>query len=418
MVSAAPIKTYVLPNGLTVVHQENRVSRAFCVGAWTRTGARDERTGEEGLCHFLEHMLFKGTPTRSALAISQEIERIGGSLDAFTTKDTMCVYAQVIESRRDIAFELVGDMLRHSMFADEHVALEREVVLEEIGDVMDAPDDLIHELFASAVFPRHPLGRPILGVPKSVSSFARADLLRFWRRVFRAPNVVLSVYGNIPAGELKSACRRLFAFPEGEVRRPPARLAKGRPSRRTVLRNLHQQHVCIGSRTFSYHEEDRFALLVLATLLGGGMSSRLFQRIREEKGLTYTIYTYADHSWDTGMMATYMAVRPANVGRTVREVLREFDRVRGGDVGTRELDDTKEQIKGRILLGLETSSARMMRNARNELQYRRQATERELVRRVDGVSLDDVNRVARAALDRDRLHAVSLGPSTGGMSSF
>lgn len=418
MVTAAPIRRFVHPSGLTVVHQANPVSRAFCAGIWTRTGARDERRGEEGLFHFMEHMLFKGTRKRSALDISREIEAIGGSLDAFTTKETMCIYAQVLETHRDVALDLIGDMLGDSLFADEHVALEREVVLEEIGDVMDAPDDFVHELFAEVLFPGHPLGRPILGAPKSVSAFTRADLVRFRRRTLRAPNLVLSVYGNIPTRDLRAAVDRLFAYPGGEVRRLHPRLSRARPSRRLVRRRLHQQHVCLGSRTFSYHEDRRFTLMVLTTLVGGGMSSRLFQRIREEMGLTYSIFTYADYSWDTGLMATYLAVRPANAGRAVREVLREFERLRTGDITRRELEETREQLKGRILLGLETSASRMMRNARNELQYGRQVSERELIRRIDAVTLDDLLEIAEPALDPARLSAVSVGPSSGGMRSF
>ncbi len=418
MVAAAPVKRFVHSSGITVVHQRNPVSRSFCVGVWTRTGARDERTGEEGLCHFLEHMLFKGTSTRSALDISREVERIGGSLDAFTTKDTMCVYAQVLESQRDVALDLIGDMMRGSLFADEQVSLEREVVLEEIGDVMDAPDDFIHDLFAETLFPEHPLGRPILGTPRTVSSFTRKDLVRFHRKAFRASNLVLSVYGNISTHELKRACDRQFAFPGGDVRRSVARLGRQRPTRRLVKRQLHQQHICVGCRTFSYNEDRRFPLMLLTTLVGGGMSSRLFQRIREEMGLTYSIFTYADSSWDTGLMATYMAVRPANVGRAMRAVIGEFERICSGDVGKQELEDTKEQIKGRILLGLETSASHMMRNARNEIQYQRQLSERELIRRINGVTLDDLHEVAISSLDPGNLSAVSLGPSSGGIRSF
>jgi predicted Zn-dependent peptidase len=251
-----------------------------------------------------------------------------------------------------------------------------------------------------------------------VSSFTRADLLRFRRKNFRGSNLVLSVYGNITLRELRRACDRVFDLPAGSTRRLRPRLARPRASRRLVRRRLHQQHVCVGSRTFSYHEERRYPLMVLTTLVGGGMSSRLFQRIREEMGLTYSIYSYADHSWDTGLMATYLAVRPRNAGRAVREVLREFRRVCSGDVSARELEETKEQLKGRILLGLETSAARMMRNARNELQYGRQISERELIRRVNAVTLDDLLEVAELALEPDRLSAVSLGPSAGGMRSF
>jgi predicted Zn-dependent peptidase len=405
----------ILPDGLTVMHERNRLSRAFCVGVWTRTGARDERSGEEGLCHFLEHMLFKGTERRSAQQISQEIERVGGALDAFTTKETMCVYAQVLEERRQSSLDLISDMLRHSAFADDAVALEREVVLEEIGDVEDAPDDLIHELFADALFPRHPMGKPILGTRRSVSSFTRADVERFGRRTLRASNVVVALYGNAPEDEILHWCEGHLDFPGGPGPRRNGRPARVVPRRRSRRRPLKQQHLCIGTRTFSFHDERRFALMVLTTLVGGGMSSRLFQRIREELGLTYSIFTYADHSRDTGLMATYMAVRPANVARVIREVLGEFARIREGDIDARDLEDTKAQLQGRILLGLETSVSRMMRLARNELSYGRQMSERELVARIEGVTREDVMEVADEFLDPRRQTIVSIGPTAAGL---
>jgi len=410
MVAQSPVKRFTLDNGLTVVHQRNPISRAFCMGMWTRTGARDERTGEDGLCHFLEHMLFKGTHRRNAYQISLEIERLGGSLDAFTTKDTMCVQAQVLDSHRDLAIDLMADMLGESTFAEDLVEVERSVILEEIGDAEDAPDDLVHELFAAALFPDHPLGRPILGTRESISRFQRADLRRFMRRVFRGSNLVLAVYGNIGEKSLRRVCEENFSFPAGDVRRGSARVRNGAPSRQSVRKRLHQQHVCIGSRTFSYHEEKRYALMVLTTLLGGSMSSRLFQRIREEMGLTYNVFTYADHSRDAGLMATYVAVKPANTRRAIGEVLRQYELVRRGEITRDELGDVKEHLKGRIVLGLETSTARMMRMARNEISYGRQIGERELLRRIDAVTMDDVLEVANTSLRPERQSIVSLGP--------
>jgi len=418
MVAQPPVRKFVLDNGVTVLHQRNPVSRAFCMGIWTRTGARDERRGEEGLCHFLEHMVFKGTKRRSAYDISQEIERVGGALDAFTTKDTMCVYTHVLEDHRHLAVDLMSDMLTASTFADELVATERNVILEEIGDVEDAPDDLIHELFAAAVFPDHPLGRPILGSAETVSRLGRSDIKRFHKRTLRGSNVVIAVYGNISAKELRGLCRERFAFTTGEVRRGNTRIKNGKPTVHNVRRKqLHQQHICIGTRTFSYNEEDRYPLMVLTTLLGGGMSSRLFQRIREEMGLTYNLFTYADHSRDAGLVATYLAVRPSNAKRAVDEVMREYKGIRGGNLKKDELEDTKEHIKGRILLGLETSTARMMRMARNEISYGRQIGERELLRSINAISLDDIMRVAHTVTAPDRQSIVSLGPSQTALSA-
>lgn len=385
------------------------------MGVWTKTGSRDEHRGKEGLCHFLEHMFFKGTSLRSAFDISQEIEKIGGSLDAFTTKETMCLYAHVLEDHKSIAFNLLSDMLNNATFAPDQVRLERKIVLEEINDVMDAPDDEVHDLFASVVFPSHPLGRPVLGYPEAVAAFSRDELVRYSRKTFKASNVIVAVYGNISSRELRDTCARLFDFPQGHVKPNSPRLNRFKPETKIIRRKLHNQHVCIGNRTFSYLEERRFPLMVLTTLVGGGTSSRLFQRVRENMGLTYNIFTYADHARDTGLMATYMSVRPKHTGAAIRAVLEEYQKIQAGELTRTELEDTKEHLKGRIMLGLETSTAKMMRMARNELSYGRQISEKELLRRINSVSLDDIFDVASQTLNLDDLCVVSLGPSSAGL---
>ncbi|HEX6791542.1 MAG TPA: pitrilysin family protein [Candidatus Krumholzibacteria bacterium] len=416
MVAARIAKKIVLPNGLTILHERNPISKAFCLGVWTRTGARDESEAESGLCHFMEHMLFKGTARRSAQDISREIEKVGGSLDAFTTKDTMCVYSHVLESRREVAIDLMSDMLTASRFDEEQVALERNVILEEIGDVEDAPDDLIHEMFAAELYPAHPLGRPILGSRKTVSSFREGDLRRYAKRAFRASNVVVALYGNMDEDELVEICQNRFKFPRGPLAREKARLGNAKPKRRHVRRKLNQQHVVLGRRTFSFMDERRYALMVLNAMVGGGMSSRLFQKIREELGLAYNVFTYVDHSRDTGMFAAYMAVRPRTVGTALAAVKSELKGLHNGGIKRDELRDTKEHIKGRILLGLETSASRMMRLARNEITYGYQVSEKELIRRIDQVKMDDVVALASEVLDVDKYSIVSLGPSGAGLN--
>ncbi len=416
MTPARVANKIVLPSGLTILHEKNPVSKAFCIGVWTRTGARDESAREAGLCHFLEHMLFKGTTRRTAKQISTDIEKVGGSLDAFTTKDTMCIYGQVLETKRDVAIDLIADMLTASRFADEQVALERKVVVEEIGDVDDAPEDLIHELFAAEMYPQHPLGRPILGYRKTVTSFQRNDLLRYSRRTFRSSNLVVAVYGNIDLAELTKICEERFAFPKGTLARDGTRFPTPLARRRHVRRKLHQQHVCMGTRAFSYLDDRRYALMVLNAALGGGMSSRLFQKIREEMGLAYSVYSYVDHSRDTGMFAAYLAVNPNAAGRGIEAVTSELEAVRKGGLTRTELRDTKDHIKGRILLGLETSASRMMRLARNEISYGRQVPERELIKKLAAVKMDHVAAVARELLDTDRFVMVSLGPSGSGLN--
>ena len=322
----------------------------------------------------------------------------------------------MLENKKDIAIDLIADMLTASRFAEEQVALERKVVVEEIGDVDDAPEDLIHELFAAEMYPQHPLGRPILGYRKTVSAFKRNDILRYKRRAFRSSNLVVSVYGNIDVADLTKLCETRFAFPKGTLARDSTRFPSPLARRRHVRRKLHQQHVCMGSRTFSFLDDRRYALMVLNAALGGGMSSRLFQKIREEMGLAYNVYTYVDHSRDTGMFAAYMAVNPTMAGRAIEAVTTELEAIRKGGLTRTELRDTKDHIKGRILLGLETSVSRMMRLARNEISYGRQVPERELIKKLAAVKMDNIAEVAGQVLDTDHYVMVSLGPSGAGLN--
>jgi predicted Zn-dependent peptidase len=414
---APRVKKYRTSSGITILQQDNPTSRAFCIGVWINTGSRDEAKGEEGLCHFLEHMAFKGTVNRSGFDISREIEKVGGSLEGFTTREQICFYAQVLDDYKDLAVDILRDMVLNPAFSPDQVELERQVVLEEIHDVMDAPDDLIHDLFAASVFPNHPLGKPILGSPESVSGFERPKLYRFARRHIRPDNIVIAVYGNVDKRRLIRLCDWDFPEPRGALRRNGRRITRYRPVRRLYERDLHHQHICIGSRCYSYVDERRYPLMVLTTLLGGTMSSRLFQRIREELGYTYSIYTYADSVRDTGLIGTYMSVRPSNSARVVREVFEEFRKIRGGELGERELEDTKQHLKGKILLGLEAAASKMMRIARSEIYFGRQISERELIEKIDRVSLDDVVELAQVALDEDGNTVVSLGPSSLGFPS-
>ncbi len=402
-------------NGVTVLHQDNPFSRAFCIGVWIKTGSRDERAGEEGLSHFLEHMLFKGTTTRTPFEISQALEKIGGSLDAFTTKEQICLFAQVLQSHAGLAVDVLDDMFMRSTFPPDQIELEKQVVLEEISDVLDAPDDVIHDLFASEVFPDHPMGKPILGSPETVAAFDRKALLRFSRRHFRQSNIVISVFGKFDKALRRQICDLAFRFRDGGVSHTTRKLGRHQPARRYHRRKLHHQHICIGGRACSYLDERRFALTVLTTLFGGGMSSRLFQRIREELGYAYSVFTYSETARDAGMVGTYLAVKPANAGAAIAEVFRELEKLKNGDVGEEELSDTKEHLKGKILLGLETSAAKMMRIARNEIYYGRQTSEKEIIDRIDRVTLDDVLESASDLLDSDKNTIVSLGPSSAGL---
>jgi predicted Zn-dependent peptidase len=400
--------------GIPVIYASNPNSRVFCVGVWVRTGSRHETNDEAGLSHFLEHMIFKGTSSRSALDISQEIERIGGTLDAFTTKEHICIYAQVLQEHAGLAFDILGDMMSNPLFADDHLELEKQVVMEEIRDVMDAPDDLIHDLFAAAIFSGHSLGQPILGSPYTVARFTREKLVRFATNAFRTGNILISVYGNIERRKLHSLCDKHFLLSNGRIKQNKRKPGRYAPVRKYYRRRLHHQHLCIGSRAWSYLEDRRYPLMVLTTLLGGGMSSRLFQRIREEMGLAYTVFTYAEYVRDSGLVGTYLSVSPKNAAKAVKCVLEEFGKARRGEISQGELEDVKEHLRGKILLGLETSAAKMMRLARNELYYGRQISEKEILKRIERISLDDVNEVALRVLDPKKTSVISIGPTSAG----
>jgi predicted Zn-dependent peptidase len=405
------VRKYVGDNGITVVHEHDPRSPAFCIGVWLKTGSRDEREGEGGMSHFLEHMLFKGTRRRSQFDISQAVEKVGGSLDAFTTKEQVCVSAHVLQGHADLAVDLLDDMLRRSVFSPEQIELEKGVVLGEIREAMDAPDDVIHDLFAAEVFPKDALGRPILGTTRSVTGIDRETLVRFSRKLVRSGNVVISVFGALDRRLMRLVCDKSFRFRDGSARNSPGEVRGFRPVRRHFRRRLYRQHICIGGRASSYLDDRRYPQTILATLLGGGMSSRLFQRIREELGLAYSIFTYAEFARDTGLMGTYMAVKPASASAAIAEVFRELEKVRRGDIREGELRDMKEQLKGRILLGLESSSAKMVRNARSEIYYGRQVKEREIIEKIERVTLADLVESARDILDPARNTVVSLGPS-------
>jgi len=360
-------------------------------------------------------MLFRGTRRRDAASISREIERVGGSFDAFTTRDTMCLYAHVLESNRELAFDLLGDMLTGSTFSPALVDVEKNVVLEEIRDARDAPDDYVHEIFGAELFPSHPYGRSILGTRERVSTFVRRDVRRFATSVLRAPNLVVAVYGNVTMHEVRRLCDEYLRLSPRAA--PPRRNVPVHPgfARRHVRRRLGQQYICIGIPTFSWNDPRRDALTLLTNIVGGGMSSRLFRHVRDDLGLAYTVYSYADHSRDAGMMGTFLSVRPSNTGHAIEVTLEELARLRGEGIPSRELEDIRGHVKGRILLGLETSTSRMMRMAWGELRHGRQVTERELIRRLDDVTLDDVNALACEYLDSDRQTIVSLGPSSAGL---
>ena len=406
------IRKVVLANGATLLTQIMPGSLSVSVGVWVRSGSRDEVEGENGITHFLEHMVFKGSKRRSALDLALAMDRLGGQFDAYTTKELTSFSARVLAEYSDTAFETLSELIHDPLFDPEMMALEKQVVLEEIRNVLDEPDDLVFEFAATEIFGAHPLAGPILGSEDSVSSFTPADLRDWLTRKYVARNMIIAVAGPLSHDELLEKVETSFLLRTGEAQeRPGNSLPEVERRIHVVPKDLNQQHIWIGRLGMSSSHPDRYVLSLLSTLLGGSMSSRLFQAIRERAGLAYNVFNFCDFASDAGITGTYMAVSPARSEEAIRRVLDEYVKLIVKGCGEDELDDIKMQLKSNMLLGLENVTARMYRLARMELNEGRYISVQELVDRIDSVGVEDIRRIAAEYLDPDRQSLISLGPS-------
>jgi predicted Zn-dependent peptidase len=404
----------VLPNGITIVGERMESVHSVAVGAWVRVGSRHELPGEAGMSHFLEHVVFKGTRRRDALAIASSIESVGGHLDAFTGREVTCFNARVLEEHLPLALDVLSDLMLGPRLDPADIEKEKGVIVEEIHQYEDTPDDRVHDLFADVVWSGHPLGNRILGSEASVSAFTRDQVAGYHRHHYTAPNLLLSVAGRFEWDEVVRLVGEKFASAPSSS---PRTGVHAPPSGRGVfhhVEDLAQQYLCVGGAGLPHEHPDRYALVLLSTLLGGGMSSRLFQRVREQEGLAYSVYTYADSYRDTGIFCASMSVQPAHGRRALRLTLDEFDRAAAQGIPPEELDSMKAQIKGNLLLGLESTSNQMSRLARAEIYAGRYVSVEEMTAMVDRITADDLKRLAASVLARDRLSLVALGSSPDG----
>jgi len=414
--SASPVRLtaeqftrVTLPNGITIVGERMPAVRSVAVGAWIKVGSRHEVGPEAGLSHFLEHVVFKGTHRRDALALALSLESVGGSLDAFTGREVTCYNARVLEEHLDLAVDVLADLALSPKIDPADVEKEKGVILEEIHSSEDTPDDRVHDLFADAVWRGHPLGHRILGDEETVAAFTPEMVAEYHGRYYVAPNLLLSVAGSFDWDRFVSLVERHFIASPGHPVRSRVQTAAQGGGVSHHVQDLAQQHLCIGGVGLPHEHPDRFALVLLSSLLGGGMSSRLFQRVREQEGLAYSVYTYADSYDDTGLFCAAMSVQPDNGPRALQLTLAEFDRVAHEDIPADELDSVKMQLKGSILLSTESTSSEMTRLARAEIYAGRNVPVRELIESIDRVTEADVRRLARELLSRERLSLVALG---------
>jgi predicted Zn-dependent peptidase len=402
-----------LPNGLRVVTEAMPRLQTASLGVWVDVGTRYEPAEVNGVAHLLEHMAFKGTATRSARAIAEEIERVGGSLNAYTSREHTAYYARILAGDVELAADLLADILQHSTFEEAELEKERHVVLQEIGQVKDTPDDLVFDLLQEASYPDQPMGRAILGPEEIVKAMPREALVDYMARHYGPRRLILSAAGKVEHERLLDLAGRLFgdlpaAAGVGEPA-PPARYADGGAVRVERRPDLEQVHWCLGVEGVPYRHEDHFALQVLSTALGGGMSSRLFQEARENRGLCYSIFSFASAYADTGQLGVYAGTDPEDLAELMRVVADET-RALVEDPGEDELARARAQLKASLFMGLESCSAVCEDNARQLLCFGRRVPTEEVVAKIDAVDTAAVRRVGRRLLAGQGLTLAAVGP--------
>jgi predicted Zn-dependent peptidase len=402
-----------LASGLTLVTDAMPEVRSVAIGVWLRRGSRHETPEASGVSHFIEHMVFKGTKHRSAERIAAEVDSIGGYMDAFTAKEYASFHLKVLDQHLPLAVEILGDIVQNPLFDAQEMAREKKVIFEEMSMVEDTPDDLVMEIFSEAFWPDHPLGRPILGTRKSVARFRREHLAAYFEAVYRPDNILIAAAGHLEHGATSALVRRHFSGLQ-RAKTP----GDGRPPRvatRTVVRSkkeLEQVHVCLGARAFPQAHPDRYACFVLNTVLGGSMSSRLFQNVREKRGLVYSISSGLTAYSDAGLLSVYAGTSHESAPEVIRLTLEEIRRLRGERLPPDELRRAKDHIKGGFVLSLESTGARMSHLARQEIYFERQLPVDEILGGIEAVTADDVLRTASAIFD-GRVGACVVGNLRG-----
>ncbi len=403
-----------LPNGLVVITEPMPHVRSVSAGIWLRSGSRREPKEVNGLSHFIEHMVFKGTRRRSAEDIAREVDSIGGMLDAFTSKEMVCFNTRVLDEHLPKAFDVLSDMLLEPRFAPEDIDRERSVILEEIRMTQDNPEDLVHELFTQNFWNPHALARPILGTPETVSGFDRPTLESWFRRWYAPNNVVITAAGRLEHGRFVNLVNerfgRLERAPESDTEPVP------HPAPHITLRKkneLEQVHICIGVAALPMSDRRRFAVSVLNNVLGGGMSSRLFQNIRERQGLAYAIFSELNAYKDAGMLSVYAGTSLDTAPKVVECVMQEFRRLRDVLLTAEELRRSMDHLKGSTLLALESTGQRMNSLARYHLYFNRHFTPEQLIAMLESVTPEEVRAVAREFFQPERIAASVVGNLDG-----
>lgn len=408
------VRKVVFPNGLTLLTESMPHVRSVAMGIWLNTGSRQEAPNHSGITHFIEHMVFKGTKTRSAEQIARSMDSIGGHLDAFTAKEMVCFNAVVLDQNLPAAMDVLSDMVQNPRFDPADISKERGVVLEEIKSEEDNPEYLLHEMFTQKFWKNHPLGRPILGTRRTVSEFARPAVERQFGRFYTPNNMVISVAGHLQHARVQDMVESRF----GRMKRQPLqrRDVPPAPTAHIALRDkqsLEQAHFCMGVPAYPLGHERRYGAFLLNSLLGGGMSSRLFQKIREQQGLVYSVFSELIPYRDAGGMMICAGTSMSSIPKLIDNVLAEFRDLKANLITREELKRTKDQLKGSLMLGLESTGSRMSNLARQQMYYGRFMTLDQMKQKIDTVTAEEIRAIARELFQQEKISVSVLGRLNG-----
>ncbi|MEI3610878.1 M16 family metallopeptidase [Pseudogracilibacillus sp. SO30301A] len=399
------IETYRSKNGLRIVLESVPTVRSVTIGIWVRTGSRQETEQNNGISHFLEHMLFKGTKNRTAKDIAEAFDSIGGQVNAFTSKEYTCFYARVVDTYKEHALEVLTDMLFNSTFLEDEIEREKKVVMEEIKMYEDTPDDHVHDLLATASFGNHPLGRPIIGTEKQIKSFTRKTLIDYMKEFYTPSNIVVSVAGNVEHEFIYKIESLFSTFKDSNCsfkREKPTFLAN------KIIKNkdTEQAHLCLGYRGLAINDSRISAILIINSILGGGMSSRLFQEVREKHGLAYSVFSYHAAYLDCGLLTIYAGTNKEQVNLLQTTIKQTVHQLAEKGLTDKEFMNSKEQLKGNIMLSLESTNSRMSRNGRNELLLGRQRSLDDIINDIDAVDRNTINEVLEQLFLQDYAESI------------
>ncbi|MBM7647080.1 putative Zn-dependent peptidase [Bacillus ectoiniformans] len=394
------INRYTCSNGVRIVTEKFPTVRSAAIGIWIGTGSRDEKTDNNGISHFLEHMFFKGTKTRSAKDIAESFDSIGGQVNAFTSKEYTCYYAKVLDNYASYALDTLADMFFHSEFAEEEMTKEKNVVYEEIKMYEDTPDDIVHDLLSKATYKNHSLGYPILGTEETLAEFTREKLQSYMHNMYTPDRVVISIAGNVTDEIIKQAEKLFGSYEGGSSSHGQAEpeMFSDKVSRK---KETEQAHLCLGYQGLPIGHKDAYNLIVLNNVLGGSMSSRLFQEVREQKGLAYSVFSYHSAFQDSGLVTLYGGTGADQLDQLFETMQDTLNLLIKDGLTPKELHNSKEQLKGSLMLSLESTNSRMSRNGKNELVLKRHRTLDEIVTLIDQVELQSVNDLGKRIFERD-----------------